>query len=570
MAHHTYNLMKKIALSILLLIVGIAIKAQSPQSLNMSFNKDAGNWTTESGSTYSIVDGLLRCEMALNSNNKYRGDLWYNYSSLVANNISLNSHRDKLIAIKFKGSRPSGSLKFEMQRDENSTLGWFNTQWNSAPSGSIITDKEDYIYYFDLSKDISFATDDEKTWTLRRLHFIIADVVADTPPTYMIEWIATFASFEDLENYNPNNTNVSNERQFIHPGLSHKQSDIDRMRAMIDAEIDPWYTSFEYLSKQTNAQHTYQVKGNKSITTIISESETYSWVSADARAAYQNALMWVLTGDNRHADKAVEILNAWQNITHIQGIPLDAGRAGWMLIEAAELIKSTYSGWAKEDIQKFKDMLVYPGYSTTEVPTGNISFYWNVYNGDASRHGNQDIFAHRVVMAMGVFLDNEIMYERALRYFSGLTHRGDDLPYPSGPPINSSTPDFENEYYRRYILQGRKNDVADYGYNGVINNFIWENGQCQESSRDQDHAILGLGLLSSIAEIAWNQGDDIYSLYDNRILKGYEWNLRYNVSYNYSYSDQKQPWEPTGFTTETDKATFDNGLFIQRSDRTGR
>ena len=53
--------MKKIALSILLLIVGIAIKAQSPQSLNMSFNKDAGNWTTESGSTYSIVDGMLRC-----------------------------------------------------------------------------------------------------------------------------------------------------------------------------------------------------------------------------------------------------------------------------------------------------------------------------------------------------------------------------------------------------------------------------------------------------------------------------------------------------------------------------
>lgn len=356
-------------------------------------------------------------------------------------------------------------------------------------------------------------------------------------------------------------------RQFVHPGISHKKSDIDRMRAMIQAKIDPWYTSFLNLSNDNNAKYTYTVKGSPTTTLIrISGDNTYNNISSDARAAYLNALMWVLTDDARHAAKAVEIFNAWKNVTCFEAggtESLNVGRVGWLLVEAAELIKNTYSGWAPSDIQKFKDMLVHPGYSNTQVPA-NIgaqgTFYWRAYMGDAGRHGNQDLFGWRLVMSMGVFMDNEIMYDRALRYFSNQKSRPDDLKYTSGPPINSTTPTTVNEYYRAYSLNGVQSTTPDYGYNGVLPYFIWENGQCQESSRDQDHAILGLGLISSIAEIAWNQGDDVYSIYDNRILKGYEWALRYNVSSTYSFPDQTAPWEPT----------VESGEFIQRSDRTGR
>ncbi len=49
-------------------------------------------------------------------------------------------------------------------------------------------------------------------------------------------------------------------------------------------------------------------------------------------------------------------------------------------------------------------------------------------------------------------------------------------------------------------------------------------------------------------------------MFGNRILKGYEWALRYNVSNNYSFPDQLTPWEPT----------VASGEFIQRRDRTGR
>lgn len=361
---------------------------------------------------------------------------------------------------------------------------------------------------------------------------------------------------------------VSGEsKTFVHPGISHKKSDLDRFKAMVQAKIDPWYTSFLTLSKESNAQYTYSVRGNKSFTTVTQDGLNYSALSADVKAAYLNAIMWTVTGDVRHADKAVEILNAWQNLTCFTGggtESLNAGRVAWQLIEAAEIIKSTYSGWLPADIQKFSNMLVYPGYSNTAVPASlnanNGTFYWRVYQGDCARHGNQDLFGWRVVMSMGIFLDNEIMYDRALRYFTGLPHRPDDLPYVSGPPVNSNSPTSSSEYFLVYSRNGEQNTIPDYGYDGVLTNYIWENGQCQESSRDQDHAILGLGLISSLAEMAWNQGSDVYGMFDNRILKGYEWALRYNVSNNYSFPDQPTSWEPT----------VESGEFIQRRDRTGR
>lgn len=359
-------------------------------------------------------------------------------------------------------------------------------------------------------------------------------------------------------------------RDFVHPGISHKKSDLDRMRLMVNASVDPWKTSFIQLKSESSASYSYVVNGNNSITVVDPDNSSYSAFSNDVEAAYLNSLMWSVTGDIRHAQKCVEIFNTWQNLTCFTGggtESLNAGRVIWKLLEAAEIIKSSYDGWLLSDIQKFKDMLVYPGYTSTTIPPdlsdSNGTFYWRMYMGDAGRHGNQELFGWRGIMAMGVFLDNEIMYERALRYLKGEQHRSDDLPYQSGPPIIGNTPVSPNSnlYYTYYGFQsGYSNSQADYGYNGVLRHYIWENGQCQESSRDQDHAILGVGLYASLAEIAWNQGDDLYSMLDKRILKGYEFALKYNVSYNYSFDDQVVPWEPT----------VENGQYLRRRDRSGR
>ena len=250
------------------------------------------------------------------------------------------------------------------------------------------------------------------------------------------------------------------QQVLVHPGLSHKSSDLDRMKYMVKAGREPWKTSFQNFSQNPYASYNYAVQGDPSVTKIVLPSTlpgyNYEKFKFDALAAYYNALMWKITDDERHAQKCVQIFNAWVNVTHFTSSgtrPLDAGRVIWKMLEGAEIIKSTYAGWSESDLNKFKAMLVYPGYSTTVEPTAAIdsedaTFYWYMYNGDSGRHGNQGLFAMRGIMAMGVFLDNEVMYDRALRYLKGMPHRADDLPYPSGPRIVSAEPTASsNAYY---------------------------------------------------------------------------------------------------------------------------
>jgi hypothetical protein len=350
---------------------------------------------------------------------------------------------------------------------------------------------------------------------------------------------------------------------FIHPGGLHKLSDLERMRAQVAAGQEPWKTSFDRLKADARASADYAVHGDASWTTVERGGLHGSEFESDANAAYLNALMWGITGDSAHAKKCVEIFNTWKNLTGFVATgtpPLDAGLFGYKLLEAAEIIRSTYDGWTQADIDAFSAMLVYPGYSSTEVPTSlsasNGTFYWRIYNGDSGRHGNQDLVAWRAMLIMGVFLDNRVMYERALRYFKGLPHREDDLPYASGPST-SGAQTADNEYFTTFQIQVASG-TPDYGYNGVLEHYIWENGQSQESSRDQQHAFFGLGLTAGMAEVAWNQGDGVWNALDQRLLKGFEFSARYNASYLASFPDQPAPWEPAG-----------NELLV-RTDRTGR
>ncbi|MDF7824026.1 alginate lyase family protein [Pontiellaceae bacterium B12227] len=348
---------------------------------------------------------------------------------------------------------------------------------------------------------------------------------------------------------------VMAERTFVHPGCLHKKSDLDRMKYMVETKAEPYWSTFKQLKEFPKARFDYEVRGDLSMTDTGPNKGAFI---SDTTAAYLNALMWYITGDERHAEKCVEIFNAWQNLTRTSGFALNSGNRPWKMIEGAEIIRSTYDGWAADDIEKFKAMLVSPGYSTRKIPEGDKSFYWNILNGDPDRHGNQDAIAFRAMISMAVFLDNEIMFDRALNYYKGLPHRPDDLSYTSGPGV--STTEASDTPYHTVYKHKRETRKEDYGYNGTLANYFWENGQCQESSRDQQHSYFGLSIFQMLAEVAWNQGDPAWNYLDNRLLKAFEYSARYNTSFIKSYSDQPKPWEPT----------VESGEFIQRKDRTGR
>lgn len=335
------------------------------------------------------------------------------------------------------------------------------------------------------------------------------------------------------------------------------------MRYQVEAGVEPWSESFERLRADARASADYVVRGDPTWTSVERGGTHGAEFESDANAAYLNALMWAVTGDERHAQKCVQIFDSWKNLaTFVPGGtgPLNAGLLAYKLVEAAEIIQSTYDGWPAADRDAFAAMLVHPGYSQAAVPAEvsdeNGTFYWRIVNGDPGRHGNQDLIAWRAMLTMGVFLDNRVMFDRALRYFKGEPHREDDLPYPPGPsPSGAQTAD--NEYFTTFS-HAPQSSVPDYGYNGVLEHYVWENGQCQETSRDQQHAFFGLGIAAGIAEVAWNQGDGVWNALDDRLLKGFEFTARYNASFIASYPDQETPWEPSG------------DEFIVRTDRTGR
>jgi hypothetical protein len=335
------------------------------------------------------------------------------------------------------------------------------------------------------------------------------------------------------------------------------------MRYQVEALVEPWAESFERLRVDARASPTYAVRGDPSWTSVERGGTHGSEFESDANAAYLNALMWAITGDERHAEKCVEIFDTWKNLTlFVPGGtgPLNAGLFAYKLVEAAEIIGSTYDSWPEASRAAFAAMLVHPGYSQAAVPAEvsdtNGTFYWRIVNGDPGRHGNQDLIAWRAMLVMGVFLDNRVMFDRALRYFKGEPHREDDLPYPSGPsPSGAQTAD--NEYFTTFQYSPQTT-TPDYGYNGVLEHYVWENGQCQETSRDQQHAMFGLGIAAGIAEVAWNQGDGVWNALDRRLLKGFEFTARYNASAIATFPDQATPWEPAG------------DELIVRTDRTGR
>lgn len=218
------------------------------------------------------------------------------------------------------------------------------------------------------------------------------------------------------------------------------------MKTMVEARQEPYYSTFLELKESSYSSLDAPVvnRGEQ-----IKEGRFNATIGVDGRRAHDLALLWHLTGEEAYARKAVEYLNAnsYYTNTSSRGTgPLDNGKI-YLLIDAAEMMRD-YSGWTWQDQQRLKDMLVYLGYSNTENYSikyvnylddtkNGVTFHWNAYDFDAARLDSQGLFAARSMMAVTIYLDNEIMHDHAYCYLLGTKHRKDGSPCPSGPIISN-------------------------------------------------------------------------------------------------------------------------------------
>lgn len=268
---------------------------------------------------------------------------------------------------------------------------------------------------------------------------------------------------------------------FKHPGILHSQADLDFVRARLAAGEEPWTSALAAMRKSEFCQLDYKPK---IIPVINPHDKTVGYLMKDASAAYGHALLWSLTGEKAHAEKAIEILDA--SGSTLKAIDLGrsdqgkvtAGFTGGKFASAAELIahyrqpEGSGAGWAPVSADQFRKML-------------RDVFYPRLEGFKPEFNGNWDASLMATMMAIAVFCDDHGKFNTALDYY----------------------------------LNGKGH--------GAITHYIHAHGQNQESGRDQVHGQMGLGALAACCEIAKKQGLDLYSAANNRLAAGYEHMAKY-------------------------------------------
>lgn len=275
-------------------------------------------------------------------------------------------------------------------------------------------------------------------------------------------------------------------RSFIHPGVLHTKERMKQIRALVKEKNEDAYASYLLLEKHPCAQADYKMEGP--FDTISRDGKfayTKSKMERDFSAVYLNALMWGITGNEAHARKSAEVLAAYARvlkcIPDTNDAPLLAGLEGFKIVYALELLKHT---WRKMPEDDYKDALRM--FTKIFLPVLDTFYDRNPYT-----NGNWGTIVTKTYMAAAIHLDDRNMYEKA----------------------------------RAFYLDGRDNGTLAHYIDG-------ETGQIQESGRDQSHCMLGIGAMATVCELAWQQGDDLYSAKNNRLLKGYEYVARYNLGYD--------------------------------------
>lgn len=262
-------------------------------------------------------------------------------------------------------------------------------------------------------------------------------------------------------------TSIFGQRVFVHPGGTHNQAELDYVKARIAANEQPWRGIF-------NQMATIATANNRTIAPTDENGQ-----KEDARKAYANALAWYYTGNVTYAQNAINVLNVWGNtFTGYNPIvgqnQLQGGWIGALLGPAAEIMRG-YSGWAPADMLRVQNM-----FKSAFYPVLNTMSTWN---------GNVDLTQIDAMMNIAVFCEDETEFNLGIQRLRA-----------------------RNLNYFYLTTDGTRTDNANW-----FNPTSWVNGLTQETCRDNGHhAQYAMASALHAAEVAWNQGVDLYTENEQR------------------------------------------------------
>ncbi|KAF8067393.1 MER3 [Scenedesmus sp. PABB004] len=242
-----------------------------------------------------------------------------------------------------------------------------------------------------------------------------------------------------------------------------------------------------------------------------------SFVELDAQMAYKLALAWHATGDDRHARKAFQILDAWAGANREWGVRWENGplEAGWGVAAMARALELLRHKAPSGLVAKFVGWV-------NAVPMKDMDYYVDVVSAQSVPNlwGNWHSTVAEAFMAVGILADDRGRYAKGVRVFQATV--ADYLKWGKGA------------YASGRIL-----------------------GESSETMRDMYHAQFGLGGLLQAAELAWQQNEDLYAAGGHALAAAMELHARVTNAWldgsnaaalppGYRFFDGGMPQAPAG------------------------
>ena len=353
--------------------------------------------------------------------------------------------------------------------------------WSFSGSGS------KYVVFDGIRKDDAFINSGSYTWTAE-------------PGTHLMNVILRPSSGGDhIEKQAVVEISGNDFMKFTHPGVYNSQVELEQIKKNVNitgTSSHPMRMGWDLMQKDKSRGETGSKKyvdlswSPHAVAIVNGKTMSEKWgCFEDGRAAYAHALQWVVTGEQKYADKSIEILNDWgskfKNIeTADHYIYLLNSWVSHTFMAGAEIIRhykinGQGSGWKEADIAKFEDVArVFE----------KILLRWQgsdgLYNGL-----NQPAAVARSIFAVAVFL--------------------------SDPGLFKVGTDFLFEY------KHTKSEITNF-HNRTVNLVevcIADDGECMELNRDYGHGTGTHNATSGSAEIIRQQIKNIdpkYSLFGYR------------------------------------------------------
>lgn len=280
-------------------------------------------------------------------------------------------------------------------------------------------------------------------------------------------------------------------RGFVHPGGLHTQEDFDRIKDLL-AKGDPTITAA--VKVLTQAAYTQSTAGTSPVQTIVrggGKGENYINAVRGATIAYQNALVWKITGNKANASHAVSVLMQWAKTTKAIGgdsnYALAAGLYGYQFAQAAELLRD-YEGWAPERFEQFRQWMLQVWYPSAMSFLRGRNGTWENANRwwQAPGHywSNWGLCNALCVMSIGVLCDDAFIYNQGLSFMKYDQVGTFTNPRTANPILNDGLTEFMGNLVVTVTDTPANLKASSYG----------KIGQMQESGRDIGHATMPAGI----------------------------------------------------------------------------